>query len=90
MRTLFHIGTEAPVFPDPDNLPEGYEWSEESRDALLWWNPATGAVKRFNSETGDYDLDVEFLHPNGLTGSRVINDKRLTFTNGILTGFENA
>ena len=90
MKTYIFAGTEPPQYPDPENLPPDHEWSEANRDAVLWWNPTTGAVKKYNSETEEYDIDVEFLHPQGLSGTKVLDGKQLTFTNGILTGYEVA
>ena len=86
-RSLIQIGEVEPIF-DTSPPPDSWVWDEANRDVKLWWNPTTKELKRFNSVSGHYDLDVEFKHPDGLTGSRVISDKRLTFTDGILTGFE--
>ena len=87
VRTIIVMSETEPEAPDPP--PEaGWEWNEANRDFQLWWNPTTYALKRWNSETESYDIDVEFLHPDGLTGTKVIDGKQLTFTNGILTGYE--
>jgi hypothetical protein len=34
--------------------------------------------------------EIEFIKINGVSGSVVVSGKRITFTSGILTGFEDA
>ncbi len=48
----------------------------------LWLDPDTG--KLYYLKDGNWTETVTV----GLTGSRVIDGKRLTFTNGLLTGYE--
>jgi hypothetical protein len=45
-----------------------------------------------HSELGDINFtgSISTGGNAGLTGSRTVHDKKLTFTNGLLTGFEDA
>lgn len=85
VRTLLWIGDTAPEFPEP---PPDHIISEGARDTKLWWNTTTGILYQYNSTTEEYDIEVNFVNSSGLTGTKVIDGKSLTFTNGILTGYE--
>ena len=89
-----------------DNIPSGHISSDPTGSDWLWFQPSTDKWhKQVNGEwvgtstpshlhptlgdvnfTGTISVDGEA----GLTGNKVLDGKRLTFTNGILTDYELA
>lgn len=90
-RSLIHIGDSEPSFPTPEEGDE-WVWLEENRDTLLWLDTNTWELKRYNQGSGIYDISVSLVHPEGLTQTIQVgqgaNQVTFTFTNGILTNFE--
>lgn len=87
-RSLIHVGTSAPDFPSvhPPTPEEPWGWDETHRDTKLWLNPDTGELKRFNTQSGNYDIVVGHLTDGISTSVSTKGNKTLVFTNGLLTG----
>ena len=83
------------ITEDPDELNPvlahtGWCWIKPSTGQVFTWNGSEWVEEDITINdvklTGKVTTDGE----KGLSGSKVIYGKRLTFTNGILTGFEDA
>jgi len=89
--------------------PSGKVKSDANMDDWIWLNPDTGELKKFNTSSGSFDIDIPIkFHEHlmsaitgltdalagkadsftGISGTRTIDGHTLTFTNGILTGYQ--
>lgn len=73
-----------------ESAPSGNINSDANYDDWVWLNHVTGEMRKFNPSTGQYDISIPVPSHNheGLTGTRTIDGHTLTFTNGLLTGYQ--
>jgi len=84
--------------------PSGDVSTDANRDDWIWLNPETGELHKFNTQTGQFDIDIPVkshsheglehlldiitLLNSGITGSKTVGGYKFTFNHGVLTGFE--
>ena len=90
--------------PEPEILENGWVNTNPDRTKWIRIDPESGGLYRYNSENGQYDIALPIALSaitgltdalagksptfTGLTGTRTIDGHILTFTNGVLTGYQ--
>jgi len=90
--------------PENYGLEDTYINTNFDRTKWIRVDPESGGIYRYNSENGQYDIPLPIALSAitglidalagkapifiGLTGTRTIGGHTLTFTNGILTGYQ--